>query len=146
MDLPIYNALITDDGEGIRLVSLVSDPAVERKFLMFGEQLRFSINDEEKHIITGVLMLADTPIFRRSDSLGEYYVVFQPEVIRLMAEKMLLDGRTTAVSVNHSEKVDDCVLEELYIKDEKRGISPVEFKDVPNGSLFATYKVNNPDL
>jgi hypothetical protein len=62
-----------------------------------------------------------------------------------MATKMLYDKRTTAVNIEHIEgsEVTGVILKELYIKDSSRGISPDEFADVPDGSLFATYKVEN---
>jgi hypothetical protein len=90
-------------------------------------------------------MLANTPLFRRDSQRGEYYVVYTPETIDVMATKMLYDKRTTAVNIEHIEgsEVKGVILKELYIKDSSRGISPAEFTDVPDGSLFATYKVEN---
>ena len=54
------------DGTGIDAISLVDVPAVQRNFLCFSEdqkpvELKF---DNSKHIITGVVCLADTPTYR----------------------------------------------------------------------------------
>ena len=143
-ELPIYQAEITDGCDGIEFVALTSKPAINVSFLKFNDSLKFSA-DEEKRIITGPVMLANTPLFRRDSERGEYYVVYTPETIDLMATKMLYDKRTTAVNIEHIEgsEVTGVILKELYIKDSARGISPVEFTDVPDGSLFATYKVEN---
>ena len=40
--------------------------------------------DNSKHIITGVVCLADTPIYRYNERMGEYYVVFTKETIEKM--------------------------------------------------------------
>lgn len=58
----------------------------------------------------------------------------------------MYDKRTTDVNIEHLEDsvIPGIILQELYIKDIDRGINPVEFTDCPDGSLFATYKVNNP--
>lgn len=142
-NLPLYNAIL-EEGDELRFISFVSSPAVKKNFIAFNNQLRFSVNDPEKHIVTGLVLLADTPIYRRDDTLGEYYVQFSPEVIRKVAER-LFTGKTK-VNLEHSEEVDNVVLQEIYIKDSRRNIAPKEFEDVPDGSLFATYKVNNPEV
>lgn len=143
-ELPIYQAEITDGCDGIEFVALTSKPAISVNFLKFNDSLQFSA-DEEKRIITGPIMLANTPLFRRDSQRGEYYVIYTPETIDMMATKMLFDKRTTAVNIEHIEgsEVNGVILKELYIKDSSRGISPVEFADVPEGSLFGTYKVEN---
>lgn len=112
--------------------------------MAFGNAQKFSLNDE-KRIVTSCLMLCDTPIYRRDEKLGEYYIQYSKDTLRLMAEKLMFDKRTTNVNIEHLEDsiVPGIVLQELYLKDVERGISPVEFEDVPDGSLFATYKINN---
>lgn len=144
-ELPIYSVEINDSADGIEYVALTSKPAIQVNFLKFSNPLQFS-TDDEKRIISGPIMLANTPLYRRDDKLGEYYVLYTPETIDVMATKMLFDKRTTAVNIEHLEgsEVSGVILKELYIKNSSRGISPSEFDDVPDGSLFATYKVENP--
>lgn len=143
-DLPLYQAVISDECDGIEYVALTSKPATQVNWMAFGDTQKFSINDE-KRIVTSCLMVCDTPIFRRDNKLGEYYIQYDRDTLRLMAEKMMLDKRTTDVNIEHLEgsAVKDIVLQEIYIKDVKRGIDPIEFNEVPDGSLFATYKINN---
>lgn len=143
----IYKAIITDINEGISNVSLVEYPAVEENFLAFAKEekpLLFSA-DEEKHIITGLLMCCDTPIYRYDEMRGDFYIVYDAETIKIMAEKMLKDGCSSKVNIEHqpASNVEGVNLVELYIKDSKRGITPTEFEGVKDGSLFATYKVHN---
>lgn len=143
-NLPLFQAVITDDCDGIEYVALTSKPATQVNWVAFSNSQKFSM-DEDKHLVTSCLMLSDTPIFRRDEKLGEYYIQYDKETLRKMAEKMLYDKRTTDVNIEHLEDSDlnGITLQEIYVKDINRGISPVEFQDVPDGSLFATYKVDN---
>lgn len=150
--LPIYYAEIDFDGEGIQSVSLVDCPAVKSNFVAFGQQkcqdLRFAmVEDGDQHLLVGVVMRADFPIYRCDEHMGEFYLVFRKDTIRYMAEKMLYDGRTSAVNVMHTPVcVNGVNLQELFIKDTAKGISPEGFEDIEDGSLFAVYKIHNSEV
>lgn len=150
--LPIYYAEIEFDDEGIQFVSLVDFPAVESNFITLAKQekreaLRFAtIEDGEQHLLVGVVMRADFPIYRY-DERGEYYIVYRKDTVRQMAEKMLYDGRTSAVNIMHTPvTVNGVNLQELFIKDSSKGIVPKGFEDIEEGSLFAVYKVHNREV
>lgn len=150
--LPIYYAEIEFDDEGIQFVSLVNFPAVESNFITLAKQekreaLRFAtIEDGEQHLLVGVVMRADFPIYRY-DEHGEYYIVYRKDTVRKMAEKMLYDGRTSAVNIMHTPvTVNGVNLQELFIKDSSKGIMPKGFEDIEEGSLFAVYKVHNREV
>lgn len=145
--IPIYNIVIDDAETGIDRISLVEMPAVESNFLAFAKnkkQVMFSAN-EEQQMITGVLARADYPIYRNDDQLGEYYIQFGKETIKLMAEKVLADGHQNWVNIEHIENsdVDGVYMLEMFIKDTNKGINPTGFDDISDGSLFATFKVRN---
>lgn len=149
-NLPLYEALINDLEDGIFAVSLVSTPATESNWQCFSkEEQMYSIENEEEHIITGVIMLANTPIFRRDDSGYEYNIVYKPETIKLMSEKMLKDMAHNQIDIEHN----GCILPpgtvnlvEIYIKDSEKGISPNFLKDIPDGSLIGSYKIHDDVL
>lgn len=152
LNLPIYKAEIATDEQGIYCVSLVDFPAVESNFLAFGkesrgEHLRFAtIEGDEQHLLLGVIMRADYPIYRREGDY-EYFIVYEKDTIRLMAEKMLLDGHSSSVDLQHDNNLVDGVnLQELFIKDSTKGIVPKGFEDIEDGSLFAVYKVHNEEV
>lgn len=150
--LPIYYAEIEYDDEGIQYVSLVDFPAVESNFMTFAKQerqaVRFAmVEDGDQRLLVGVVMRADFPIYRCDEQVGEYYVVYRKDTVRKMAEKMLYDGRTSAVNVMHTPVcVNGVNLQELFIKDTAKGIAPAGFEDIEDGSLFATYKVYNHEV
>ena len=148
--LPIYNALISDDNEGIFVISLVDAPATETNWMCFKEQenIKFSIVNEDEHILAGVVMVADKPIYRIAPDGTEYYIVFSKDVIKRMAEKMLDDNTFNNIDIQHDGNIiprDKVKLVELFIADEAKGIKP-NYLDVPDGSLLANYKIYDDEL
>ena len=148
--MKVFYITIDDAVMGIDAISLVQSPAVEKDFLCFSKEdkpieLKF---DNSKHIITGVVCLADTPIYRYNEKLGEYYVVFTKETIRKMVEKFAKDGLFASVNLQHDDTkfVDGIYMVESYITDKERGINPIEFSDIPQGSWVCSYKVENENL
>ena len=92
-------------------------------------------------------MSANTPIYRRDRNGFEYYLVFTPETIKLMAEKMLKDNTQNQVDIEHNgELIGSVNLIELFIKDSSKGIVPTYMEDIPDGSLMATYKVRDEKI
>lgn len=66
-NIPIYQAIIEDELTGMFTISLVDKPAVESNFLCFKKDhkiVNFRVENEEKRLISGVIMRADFPIYR----------------------------------------------------------------------------------
>ena len=144
-----YIKINDDDITGIDAISLVDVPAVEKNFLCFSEEKPIKLNfNNSKHIITGVVCLADTPIYRYNERYGEYYVVFSKETILKMVEKFAKMDLFKSVNLQHDDEkfVDGIYMIESYITNKERGITPVEFADIPDGSWICSYKVDNDDL
>lgn len=145
-----YIRVNDEDITGIDAISLVDMPAVEKNFLCFSEEkqpvkMKF---DNSKHIITGVVCLADTPIYRYNERMGEYYVVFTKETIEKMVEKFAKMDLFKSVNLQHDDEqfVDGIYMIESYITNKERGINPIEFADIPDGSWICSYKVENEAL
>lgn len=139
-----------DDMTGMDAISLVKNPAVERNFLTFNDEqgkIPFKF-DTDKHIITGVVALADVPIYRFNYEIGEYWVVFDKDTIQTMVEKYAKSGLLNSVNLQHDDNqfVDGIYLIESYIISKERGICPREFSDCPDGSWIASFKVENEEL
>lgn len=149
-NIPTYSALISDDNEGILVISLVDAPATETNWMCFKEQenIKFSIVNEDEHILAGVVMVADKPIYRIAPDGTEFYIVFSKDVIKRMAEKMLDDNTFNNIDIQHDGNIiphDKVKLVELFIADEEKGIKP-NYLDVPDGSLLANYKIYDEQL
>lgn len=147
-NIPVFEAYIGDLDCGIYKISLVDLPAVESDFVYFNKQervMKFNIEDEEQRMVTGVIMRANFNIYRYDEEFGEYYIKYSPETIKIMAEKMMSDYTFNNINIMHVDGTDieGVNLVELFIKDTEKGINPSNFDDIENGSLFATYKINN---
>ena len=145
--IPVYDALITDEETGMMKISLVDDPAVMSDFLAFDNKRKmqmYSVTDDEKRLVRGVVMRADFPIYRRDERMGEYYIIYKPETIRAMAEKYLAESRQNDVNVMHSTDVDGVQMVQWFIKGD--GVSVTGFDDIADGSLFAEFHILNDEV
>lgn len=149
--LPLFKITIDPDNEkeGMDAISLVDDPAVGDLFLKFKKEeqvLRFTAN-EEKHIITGVALSCNLPIYRIIDGV-ECYVLFDKETI----EKLVLDysrkNLFNSVNIQHNDEnfVDGVYMIESYFVNRERGIAPVEFPNIEDGSFVVSFKVTDSEL
>ena len=151
MELPIYELKIqedlSDDAE-VSFVALVDKPAIQKDFLVFNEQrIAFAIQDEEQHIISGPLMLAEEPIIRNNAKYGQHFIKFSAETIKEIAIKFSKKGYQKNVNLMHDDnmQLDGLVMFESFIVDSKRGIKPMNgFEDVKDGSWFGSFYVENP--
>lgn len=147
-NLPVFNIVLDSEEDGLQLVSLVDYPAVCESFLKFKEEhktLTFT-TDNEQHIISGVSLLADTPIYRNDGGEG-YYVVFTKETIKELVEKYNKENKTNLTSLQHNGQIiSDCIMVESYFIDKERGICPKEFEHCPDGSWITSYKVTSDEL
>ena len=146
----VYYINIDESEElGMFSVSLVDFPAVETQFLCFNEekpkQLFFA--KPEEHIITGVALRADLPIYRRRPDGSEYYVVFTKETIKKMIARYSKQGMMNNVDLQHSgELVSGVYMVESFIINDERGIRPNEFADIEDGSWIVSYYVEDEAL
>ena len=147
--IPVYNAIISDAETGMFKISLVDDPAVMSNFQAFDKQnipQMYAIQDEEKRLVRGVVMRADFPIYRRDDKMGEYYIIYKADQIRIMAEKYLAESRQNDVNVMHRKDsdVDGVQMVQYFIKGD--GVSVEGFDECADGSLFAEFHIINDDI
>ena len=147
----VYYINIDDSEElGMYSVSLVDYPAVETSFLCFNEekpkQLFFSKEDE--HIITGIALRADLPIYRVNQKTGEeYWVVFSKETIKKMIARYSKQGMMNNVDLQHDGNlVSGVYMVESFIINDERGIRPKEFSDIEDGSWVVSYYVEDEAL
>jgi len=117
----------------------------ERKLKQI-DRAAFAIQDEEKRIISGPLMIANQRIYRNDPELGEFEVYFSPETIKKIAIKLAKKGFHNNVNLMHNSdmKVPGVTLFEIFQSDKERGIRPMKgFEDLADGSLFGSMYVEN---
>lgn len=141
--------LVIDDKEesGVDFIAIVDSPAIESDFLAFNEvKQQFKIEDEDKRIVSGYFMIADKPIYRNNDQLGEHNVIFRGDVIKDIAFKFMRNGFNSNTNLMHEEelKLNDVFVFESILIDSDRGVkAPERFEEVPNGSWWGSMYVKN---
>ena len=149
MELPLYMLEISDDlsdDAEVQFVSLVDRPAIQKNWNAFKNEQKFQIISEDKHIISGCAMLADTPIFRSDATFGDYYVAFSKDTIVKIVQKYFKKGYQNNVNLMHDpNQIESGVtMFESFISDKSRGIAPMKgFEDAPDGSWFVSMLVEN---
>ena len=147
--LPIFRLNVVDDDPGIRTVSLVECPAMEMPMVMFSkeENMKFSIQDESKHNILTLIARTDFPVLRATEDGNPYYVLFTKEVTEKLCQKLMKEGFAQNVSVDHSGKlIEGIQLQEVFLKDSSKGISPIGYEEAAEGSLFGIYHITDEAL
>lgn len=152
MELPIYDLKISeqvqDDAE-VSFVALVDAPAIKRDFIAFKDVVKFQVVSEDQRIITGPLMIPDQLIYRNSENFGEHYVKFSPETIKNISIKFAKKGYQKNVNLMHDAamQVEGVTMFESFITNAARGVKPLDaFKDLPDGTWFGSFFVENPEV
>ena len=133
-----------DETKDIEMVvnSFVSEPATEKEWLYFSDaKKRLDFYDAEKQMVTSVVMLANTPIYRNDDGY-EYMLVFTAEAIEKMAYDYFSKNGFNKISINHDGSVIEgsaILLESYFVDDNKK--APGKFGVLPKGSWIVSYKV-----
>jgi len=150
-DLPIFMLDITEDindDAQVDFIALVDRPAIQKNWNAFNKTQKFEIANEDRRIISGAIMLADTPIFRSDSTYGDYYVAFSADTILKIVQKFFKKGFQSNVNLMHDSNAqfEGVTLFESFISDPSRGIMPMKgFEDAPVGSWFGSMIVDNEE-
>ncbi len=105
----------------------------------------FSIQDDEKRIVAGPLMVPNKFILRR-DGADTYYVYFSKDTIRRIQERFNKSGFQNVTDVDHDGKIlnNNILLEQWIIESRVHDKSKFYgFNNLPTGTWFGVYKVND---
>lgn len=139
---PLLRLTIDGEEDGIKIISLVEFPAVERNFIQLSKEAKLSLNEEKKELL-GVALIPDFPIYRR-DKQGEYYIVFSAESIRKIAIDFYKKLNVNMADVEHSHNMENGITYfQSLIVDKENGICPAAFKDLPDGTWIIGCKIDN---
>ncbi len=129
-----------------------NNPDVIKELGSIGEKFQFigfQVVNEDEHIISGPLMLAEELIYRNNEKFGEHYVKFSADTIKSIAIKFSKKGFQANVNLMHDpeQKVKGVTMFESFLTDKKRGILPMAgFENVADGSWFGSFYVENPEV
>lgn len=145
---PIFLLNVDDPDSTITTISLVEEPAMELPMYCFDkETVKFSFQDEDKHNIISCIVRTDYPILRMTSDGRPYYVLFTKETSEKLCQKLMADGYQQNISLDHNgELIEGIQLQEVFLKDTSKGISPVGFEEAGEGSLFGVYHITDEGL
>lgn len=146
--IPVYEARVEGEADGMVRISLVDDPAVMSNWQKFRSTppsvQMYNVADPSRHIVRGVIMRADFPIIRLDAAGNKFYLIFHADTIRQMAEKYLADSRQNRVDTMHNgNEVEGVNMVQWFIKDTAAGINPLGYEEIADGSLFAEFHVTD---
>ena len=148
-NIPVFAVNVDDPGCSISAMSLVDDPAMSIDMVCFSKEqkMNFSIQDEVQHNILTCLVRVDFPILRVTDEGDPYYIVFNKETAKVLCQRLMKDGMQQNISLQHNGKlIQGIQLQEVFIKDTEKGISPVGFEEAADGSLMGVYHITDDQL
>ena len=148
--VPIFAVNVDDPGCSISAMSLVDDPAMSIDMVCFSKEeqnMKFSIQDETQHNILTCLVRVDFPILRVTQDGNPYYIVFNKETAKILCQRLMTDGMQQNISLQHNGKlIQGIQLQEVFIKDTEKGISPIGFEEAADGSLMGVYHITDDAL
>ena len=150
-DLPIYEIEVDEEGnQGIRMISLVADPAISVMGMYFSSDLekeyRFK-SVKEQQIIVGPAMIPDKKILRKDDKDNYYYVYFTKDTIKKMVDKFLKDNNNRALNIDHSNKMVPGFIQGAWIvEDPTYDKSRFYGFNLPVGSFFIEVKIEDKEF
>ena len=148
-NIPIFAINVDDPECSISTMSLVDDPAMSIDMVCFSKEqnMKFSIQDESQHNILTCLVRVDFPILRVTPDGNPYYIVFNRETAKVLCQRLMKDGMQQNISLQHNGKlIEGIQLQEVFIKDTEKGISPVGFEEAADGSLMGIYHITDDAL
>lgn len=154
-NLPIYRLTINDDETAFNweYTAFVEKPATAEMFMAFKEEknyFEFKTIDEEKRIVMGALMVANLPIYRKDPKTNEeFLVVFDAENIDLALQKHFKQKLQDKTNADHNRALafDGVFMYQAWIINKEMGINvPKGFNELPDGSAFGVFKVDNDEV
>jgi hypothetical protein len=149
--LPLFELQIDEsdpEGTGLIGVSLVNQPATEVSFLMFSkEKMNFAVGNNERRIIVGPVLIPEQIIYRRRPSDGfEFNVKFNSDQVEGIVQRFH-KGNSNTVTLEHALQVQGADILNLFMSDQELGInSPKGFENLPDKTLYASYKITDDNL
>lgn len=146
--MDVYNYILDDEMNEVFAISLVDRPAIEVDFVALSKELVMCAADDEQHIVTGVALMPDIPIFRKGkDGAGDFYMKMNAETVKEAAFRFLERSKNSEITLMHEGKTDGVSVVESWVseKDDPK-LAAVGIKDIPAGSWCVTMRVQNPEV
>ena len=148
-EYPLFEIVIDDSIDtGIRLLSIVGDPAIEMMGVAFNDNGTLKDYEfkaqEDKQIIVGPALIPNKKILRKDSEGNPYYTMFKPETIIKLVQKFNSSGTNRRINVDHSNQmVDAYMMENWIVEDSYYDKSRKYGFDCPIGTWMVSIKIDD---
>jgi len=149
---PEFEITFTEDDptSGIRLVSLVADPAIDVKGMYFSkdEEKKYEFKAiKDKMMVVGPALIPNIRIKRKSDDYGNHKVFFSKDTIKLLVDKFNRNNTGKSMNVLHTDTMAPAFISENWIVDDPYyDKSKLYGYNLPVGSWFICAKIEDEDF
>jgi len=148
--MKLFELILGDSLEsGVSAISLVDRPAMESDFIAFSEELekvRFKTLDEEKRIVTGLVLIPDKPIIRKGED-EPYYVYLTKDTINKVSQMYLMQNKSNNATLDHAVNIEGVHLVESWIvHDPKQDKTTALGLESHAGAWAASKLIQNDDV
>ena len=145
-----YEAIFDVNKKGVFAISLVNDPATEEFFIAMkkNQEIQFKTLDEEKRLLTGLVLRADQIIPRKHPETGEEFnILFRADTIRELSQNFFnLDFHKNS-RLEHEDIIDGVTFVESWtVLDPKNDKSTALGLSSEKDDWFITMKVYNDEI
>ena len=108
---------------------------------------QFSFTDDEEMIVTGPAMVPNQLILRKDEMGNPFHVYFSKDTIKKIAKKFFEYNKQNNTDVNHDDNITtgNTLLESWIVDDPNMDKSKAMGFNVPAGTWFTTYKINDEE-
>lgn len=148
---PTFEITFEEDGNsGVRLVSLVKDPAIDEYGMYFSKEeiMNYEFKEiKDKQMIVGPAMIPNKKILRKDEDGDPFYVFFSAETIKGMMEKFNANNTGKSINVDHTNQMaPGFITQNWLIEDPYYDKSKMYGYNLPIGTWFICCKITDENF
>lgn len=143
--LPVYEAKLIDSNH-IELISFVENPAIQEEFVYFSEIEKDYFESVDQMIVVAPVLVPNKLIDRKNDVYGYYQTFFSIDTIKKIQYQFARDNNFNKSNLNHDKNLNGIVMLETWMKEFEVDKSTEYNFNLPIGTWFAKYKIDNKEL
>jgi len=145
-----FKAVYKKGNGGLKKISLVEFPAIEENFITLSKEkeVLFVLSNQERREILTPILIPNKPIFRKAmDNIAEdFYMSFDEATIKDISYDVIANKDLLFNDEHTSTILEGIEIQQVFLSDIEKGIQPIQFNHLPDGTLYAVLKVNNEDV
>lgn len=148
-EVKVIEYTIDDSGYlGVNAISLVENPAIEVDFVALSKTTikQAAIEEGERKMLFGAVMIPDQLIYRVNGMGEAYYCKYSKETINKISQEYLKRNMHHNSNLEHQIPVAGCVVVESWIKEGEHDKSMNFGFNFPDGTWCIGMKIDNDEV